>query len=398
MRAENARLERLQALPPLLRQGFRPFFLGGALWAPVALALWLLALTGRIALPSAFDPQAWHRHEMLFGYLAAVIAGYALTIMPNRTGRLPNAGAGLAGIAALWLAARLAVLGSAWLGPWFALLADAGFLLLLTALLAHEAWRAGQRRAPVVFALVTLTGACLLDHGALLGWPVPAGLGWRLAMAMVVLLISLVGGRIIPSFTHNWLARLGDRRALPGQPGRFDQLVLAVLGIALGGWILLPDSALTGALLVAAGLLKLARLARWQGHRALGEPLVIALHLAFLWLALGTLLLGASLLRPLVPASVALHLIGAGGAGTMTLAVMIRTIMRQQGRGQRADRLARTVLALVTLGTLLRAAAHWFPVGYDLALAIAVAAWGGAFVLFVAGYGPWMLGWRRARR
>src|SRR5574338_1191456 len=96
------RYSRMASAPPFLRGGFRPFFFAGPLWAVAALTLWLLALTGTIQLPTAFDPLAWHRHEMLFGFVGAIIAGFLLTAVPNWTGRLPIAGPPLAALFAMW--------------------------------------------------------------------------------------------------------------------------------------------------------------------------------------------------------------------------------------------------------------------------------------------------------
>src|SRR6476646_9979736 len=139
------RRARLAASPPFLRGGFRPFFFGGAAWAVLALLLWLLALSGTIILPSALDSLAWHRHEMLFGFVGAVICGFLLTAIPNWTGRLPIAGMPLAALFALWLAARLALLLSGVAGIAIAILLDVGFYLFLAGLFAREVASAGKR-------------------------------------------------------------------------------------------------------------------------------------------------------------------------------------------------------------------------------------------------------------
>src|SRR6187551_3140495 len=121
------RKARIAASPPILRGGFRPFFFFGAAWAVIALALWLGALLGGLALPIAFDALSWHRHEMLFGFVGAIVAGFLLTAIPNWTGRLPIAGWPLAALIGLWLAARLAVLWSGPLGLVVAAALDVGF-------------------------------------------------------------------------------------------------------------------------------------------------------------------------------------------------------------------------------------------------------------------------------
>lgn len=394
MKAENERHERLMRLPPFLRGGFRPFFLGGALWAPVVVTLWVLALTGALELPTRFDPLAWHRHEMLFGYLGAVIAGFLMTAIPNWTGRLPIAGARLAGFAALWLAARLAVLFSAVTGAWLAALLDSGFLAALAFFAGREVLAARNRNVPVVIAVALLALADGIDHAQALGYAVPDGLGWRLGFALVLMLVSLIGGRIIPSFTRNWLAKQGRKQGLPTQPDRFDAAALAVTGLALIGWTVAPDTQATGALLLAAGLLQAVRLSRWSGHRALREPLVLILHLSYAWIPLGLLLLGGSAFLWCIPASSALHALSAGAMASMTLAVMTRATLGHTGRTLRADRSTQAIYALVTVGALLRFAAPMLPFDYGHSIAAAGGMWSAAFLLFALAYGPKLLGAR----
>ncbi|QKS02141.1 NnrS family protein [Sphingomonas sp. CL5.1] len=379
-------------LPPLLRGGFRPFFLGGALWAVIVVALWVLAFAGRIALPTRFDALAWHRHEMLFGYLVAVIAGFLMTAIPNWTGRLPIAGGRLAALAGLWLAARAAVLFSAITGAALAFLLDVGFLATLGFVVAREVIAAKNRNVPIAVAIGILALADALDHAEALGLAVPAGLGWRLGFAIVLFLVSLIGGRIIPSFTRNWLAKQGRERGLPTQPGRFDVATLAVTGIALLVWAALPESKVAGALLVSAGLLQTVRLARWSGLRSWREPIVLILHVSYAWLPLGLLLLGGSLFVWCIPASSAIHALGAGAMASMTLAVMTRATLGHTGRQLRADRATQAIYLLLTSGAALRFAAPMLPVDYVGAIALAGALWGGAFLLFLLVYAPKLLG------
>ena len=151
------RRRRMAATHPFLRGGFRPFFFGGPVWAVVALGLWLCSLAGKIALPTAFDPLAWHRHEMLFGFVGAVIAGFLLTAIPNWTGRLPIAGRPLLALFGLWLAARLAVLFSGFVGLVPAALLDVGFFVALAGLAAREVLEANNRNLPIV-GIVLLFG------------------------------------------------------------------------------------------------------------------------------------------------------------------------------------------------------------------------------------------------
>jgi len=385
------RRARLLALPPVLRAGFRPFFFLGALWAIVVVALWVAAMAGTVTLPTLIDPLAWHRHEMLFGYLSAVIAGFLLTAIPNWTGRLPVAGPALAALVSLWVAARLAMLFSAWIGATVALLLDVGFLLVLASLCAREVFIARNRNVPVVGAVLLLALASGVDHAEALGVIATDGLGWRAGFALVLLLITLIGGRIIPSFTTNWLKKQGQSR-LPGQPSAFDAIVIGATALALCSWIFAIGPGLTGPLLIAAGMLQLARLSRWSGLRTIADPLVFVLHLSYAWLPLGLILLGMSLLAPTQPASSALHALAAGAMASMTLAVMTRATLGHTGRELRAGVGTNAIYLLVTAGAALRVAAPWLPFDYLLLIQIAGAFWGGAFLLFLAMYGPKLLG------
>lgn len=394
MKAEDERYRRLMALPPLLRGGFRPFFLGGAIWAVVVVSLWVLTLAGRMELPTTFDPLGWHRHEMLFGYLGGAIAGFLMTAIPNWTGRLPMAGARLAGLAGLWLAARVAVLFSSYTGPVLALILDVGFLTTLAFVAGREVIAARNRNLPVVVAAGLLALASALDHAEALGLAVPAGIGWRLGFGIVLLMVSLIGGRIIPSFTRNWLSKQGQEKGLPTQPDRFDVATLVLTGLSLAAWTLLPDAAVTGGLLVAAGLLQAVRLARWSGQRTWREPIVLILHISYAWLPLGLLLLGGGSFVWCIPASSAIHALSAGAMASMTLAVMTRATLGHTGRQLRADRWTKAIYVLVTAGAALRFAAPMLPVDYTIAIAVAGSLWCAAFVAFVIAYGPKLVGAR----
>jgi uncharacterized protein involved in response to NO len=384
------RRERMAAAPPFLRGGFRPFFFGGATWAAAAVLLWLPMLVGLITLPSAFDPLAWHRHEMLFGFVGAVIAGFLLTAIPNWTGRLPIAGAPLAAFAGLWLAARVAVLFSATVGPAVAAALDVGFYLLLAALSAREILAAKNRNLPIVGIVLLIGLANAADHAANAGLIEAGDGGLRGAIALVVLLVSVIGGRIVPSFTRNWMARRGIKDRLPTQPGRFDLGVIAVTAIGMLAWIVASTSPLAGTLLLAAGVLQAARLSRWGGLRTIRDPLVIVLHVGYAWIPVGLLLLGFSILEPSVPRSAAIHALTTGAFGTMILAVMTRATLGHTGRELNANAPTALLYLLVTIAALLRviAALGWVP--YLIGLEISAAAWVAAFVIFLAVYGPMM--------
>jgi len=229
-----AAIPRLQAWtgPALFSYGFRPFFLVGALYSGVAVLMWLPMLYGEIALSTAFAPRDWHVHEMLYGYVPAVLTGFLLTAIPNWTGRLPIQGMPLAGLFTVWLAGRVAVTVSAGIG-WAAAAAIDGAFLLLVAAAAGREIMAGRnwRNLPVVALLTALAAGNIAFHleAHLAG---VADYAARFGIAVAVMLISLVGGRLIPSFTHNWLVRENPGR-LPAPFGRFDVVVVAASGLAL---------------------------------------------------------------------------------------------------------------------------------------------------------------------
>lgn len=386
------RKARMAASPPILRGGFRPFFLVGALWAVIALALWLFALLGGLELPSAFDPLAWHRHEMLFGFVGAMVAGFLLTAIPNWTGRLPIAGWPLAALVGLWFAGRLAVLFSGAIGFAAAALLDVGFYAVMAFVGAREILAAKNRNLPLVAMILLFGAADATDYAAVSGVLADGEVGFRAGIALVTVMISVIGGRIIPSFTRNWLVKQGREQGLPGQPNRFDLAVIVFTALALLGWVLAPGAPLTGGVLVSAGALQLVRLARWSGWRTVSDPLLLVLHVGYLWVPAGLGLLGWSVLDPALPRTAAIHALTAGAMATMILAVSTRATLGHTGRELRAGTLTVGAYWLVTLGALLRLAASLGWVGYQAGLELAGALWAGSFVLFLAAYGPILFG------
>lgn len=383
---------RIAATPPILHYGFRPFFFLAALYAGLAIPLWLWMYFSGVVLPGPFPGLNWHAHEMLFGYLGAVITGFILTAIPNWTGRLPLSGSPLAVLVALWIAGRAACMLMP--NPLAAMAIDLAF----PAVLAFAVWRevlAGQnwKNAPVA-VMVTLFGlASATDHAANLGL-FSHDFGQRLALAVAAVLIALIGGRIVPSFTRNWLVKAG-RRALPASFGRLDKAALAVTVVAALAWVAAPDMTATGILLGAAGILLALRLARWQGGQTVPEPILLVLHAGYGWLAASVFLIGLSVLFPSIPQSAALHALTAGAVGTMTLAVMTRASLGHTGREIVADRSVVAMYVLVSAGAALRVAAPFTHAWYPETLTLGGLLWSGGFLLFAIRYAPILWG-RRA--
>ncbi len=389
---EIERRVRPSASPIIFQGGFRLLFLGGALWALVVVALWVAALSGAIVLPTVMDPLAWHQHEMLFGYLSAVIAGFLTAAIPNWTGRPPAAGLPVAAFVGAWLAARLAILFSVAIPPIVGAALDVGFLMLLLAYATREVFAAGNRNKPILVVIFLFALASGLDHADAMGAPVADGIGMRAGFALVLVLIAIIGGRIIPAFTRNWLNRQGLTERLPAQMNAFDKIAIAILCLALASWTAMPAAQPTALLLIAAGVLHVVRLARWAGLSAVPDPLVFILHMSYAWLPVGLALLGASIVSPDIPVSGAMHALAAGAMASMTLAVMTRATRGHTGRPLEADRATILIYVLVTLGAMLRVAAPLLPIDYMLSIRLAGGLWGAAFLLFALVYGPMLLG------
>ena len=237
--AERAAARRSHDGPALFSFGFRPFFLLAAVWAPVVLLLSLWMMFGDLRLPVAWAPVDWHMHEMLFGYLAAAIAGFLLTAVPNWTGRLPVSGGRLAMLVALWLLGRVAMLATDWIGTPAAAAVDLLFLAAFGLVAAREI-AAGKnwRNLPMVAAIAALFVANALFHAEMMDLA-PPGIATRLGITVVTLLVALIGGRVVPSFTRNWLARQ-ESDALPAAFGGFDKLALVATLVALVGGVRSP--------------------------------------------------------------------------------------------------------------------------------------------------------------
>jgi uncharacterized protein involved in response to NO len=350
--------------------------------------IWLPLFFGDLQIPTSFSPVDWHVHEMLYGYLPAIIAGFLLTAIPNWTGRPPLRGWPLAFLVAIWLAGRLAIGFSAVIGSAPAAVIDTVFLVLMAAAATREVVLARNWRnlAPIGMVIVFIAGNIIFHIEA--GRSGSADLGRRVGIAAAIALITLIGGRVIPSFTRNWLAR-ENPGPLPAQPGAFDFGSLLVSTLALVVWIALPELATTAALILIAGIAHALRLARWAGYRTLRNPLLLILHLGYAFVPLGFLLLGGSILFPLeIPASAATHAWTAGAIGTMTLAMMTRVSLGHTGRKLSADPLTIVICAAVVIAASARIAAAFEPGWSLLLLQLAGGSWALAFILFAVGYGP----------
>ncbi len=374
--------------PALLSFGFRPFFLAASLFALLAIPAWLLIWRGALPTPGPLGAVDWHIHEMTFGYAAAVVAGFLFTAVPNWTGRMPVRGWPLLVLVALWLVGRLAVSGALGVGGVGAAVLDSLFLFAVAAMIAREIV-AGRnwRNLKVLVPITLLACANVLFHVESITQGT-ADYGRRLGIGLLVFLIMLIGGRVVPSFTRNWMAQRGAAR-LPIPFNRFDGICLAFGGAALLAWTFAQWSMAAALLLGAAGLLHLVRLVRWRGHATLANPLLAMLHVAYLFIPAG--LIGTGLgAAGLVSTQVGAHLLTIGGVGGMTMAVMMRATMGHTGRALAAGPLLTAAFGLLALAALARlAGATDLIPGYD-GITLAALLWTAAYALLCARIGPWL--------
>lgn len=373
--------------PALFSYGFRPFFLGGALFAGVAVPVWVLTFAGAIGSSFLYAPREWHVHEMLFGFLPAVMTGFLLTAIPNWTGRLPLRGMPLVSLWVLWLAGRLFVAAPGPI-PVIAAVIDASFLVMLATFVWREIAAAGSwDRLPIGLLISLYTGANILFHVLALhgsATDVPE----RLALSIILLLLTVIGGRVTPVFTGEYL----KEQRITIQPASFsfvDRLSMLLVLIAALAWIVQPEGQAAGALFIAAGLANLIRLSRWRGWMAWREPLVFILTVGYGWVALSLLALGGALLD-MLPAANAVHALTTGAVGTMTLAIMTRASLGHTGRPKHAGPVTLAIYLLVNLGAIVRVftPASDDPTGLThLLLGMAAGGWSGAYLLFALVYG-----------
>lgn len=378
--------------PPVLSYGFRPFFLLAGIFAIAAMVGWIGALIAGWEIGGDYGMLNWHAHEMLFGYTSAALAGYMLTAIPNWTGRLPVSGLPLLGLVAVWLVGRLVMAVPGIIGLPLSMLVEACFLSLMAAIAATEII-AGKnwKNLKILAGLSALSLVNIAFHVSVAfnGMALEAS---RAGVAIYVMLIAIVGGRIVPSFTRNWLAKAGSPR-LPAPFGRFDIVATAWLLVALAVWVVFPETIVTACSAVGAAILHAVRLARWHGQRTVDEPLLLALHVGYAFIPLGMLSVALASLGWIANAS-ALHVLTVGAIAGMTFAVMTRATLGHTGRALTASPRTSVAYLALTLSAVLRPFAELIPSQYHLLLSLSGACWLIAFGLFVLEFGPMLVSQR----
>ncbi|NIZ10064.1 NnrS family protein [Pseudooceanicola sp. HF7] len=382
--------------PALFSYGFRPFFLAATLFALLVIPAWWLIWRGAMALSGPFMPVDWHIHEMVFGYGAAVVAGFLFTAVPNWTGRLPTRGWPLVALLAVWLAGRAAVAGLAGLGALPVLLFDQLFLLTVAAMITREILAGKNWRNLKVLVPVTLLWlANVLFHVESMTQGA-ADMSRRFGIGLLIFLVMLIGGRILPSFTRNWLVQRGAQR-LPVAFNGLDAASLLAAALALLAWTFAPFGWPCAVLAALAGALQLVRLSRWCGDQSWPSPLLLMLHLSYAAIPVGFLMiaLGAA---GLLGVAVGVHVFGIAAIGGMTVAVMMRATMGHTGRPLQAGRALTTAFALVFTAAIFRVAGPGVALGRFDGVDLCVVLWTAGFALLAWRIGPWLAGPKQYRK
>ncbi len=373
---------------PIFSYGFRPFFLSASVFAGVVLPIWAMYLSGSHNTDFLYGPREWHVHEMVFGFLPAVIAGFLLTAMPNWTDRPPIKGLPLIVLWALWLAGRL-VIALPWPPPIVCAIIDAAFPLALAVIVWREiAMGKAWDRSPIGVLISLFAIANILFHVQALN-DSATDLPERMGFMVIILLLALIGGRVAPGFTEDFM----EERGLPQRPpdfSRFDGAILLLTALAAIIWTVLPQAAVTGWLLIVAGLMNIVRLSRWYGWLTWREPLVLILHVGYGWLAMSLLIMGSATLGWGLYQNDALHALTTGAIGSMTLAIMTRASLGHTGRPKYAGPMTIMIYSLVNLGALLRVFGPITDLPTSLVFGGSALLWSGAYVLFALVYGPYL--------
>ncbi|WP_431285068.1 NnrS family protein [Humitalea sp. 24SJ18S-53] len=378
----------------LFAHGFRPFFLMAALVAPAAIGVWVLTLAG-FALPEGpLPPMRWHAHEALGGFVAAAMIGFLMTAIPNWTGRRGYSGAPLVVLATLFLAARFAMLPGSpvpiEIAALFALAPlPATLLLVLPALLKAKAPRLF---GPPALVLVFWSGQVMMLAEEAGWWTSPGWAVGQLLMAdMALLLVVLIGGRIVPSFTLNALRKTRWPAEAQPLPGVDRAAILAVAAVAVVD-LAAPGSLPAGLVAAIAAVLVALRLSRWHGLRTLRWPILWVLHLAYALIPVALAVKAVSLLSEAPWASAWLHLQMAGAVSLMIVAVMTRATLGHTGNALVAAPAAVAAYVLLLAAALLRVFSSVAGVDALTVLIVAALCWVTAFLLILMVYAPMLLG------
>ncbi|HLZ98487.1 MAG TPA: NnrS family protein [Steroidobacteraceae bacterium] len=376
----------------LFAYGFRSqFFLAGV--AALALVpLWAVSFVAGTSIGSGWPPTLWHAHEMLFGFIASAIAGFMLTAVPSWTGQKGFAGRPLIALALVWLAARLLILTSSLWPPLLPAIVDLAFLPLLGVLVMIPLVRSRNRNTPLLAVLAAFWLTNVVFHVGL--WHHDAPLARNaliIGIDITLLLVTVIGGRIVPAFTSAALRQQGIDGALKSRTAVTVLSIAAMVGVIICDMVR-PDSRIAGGIAGIAAVLQAVRLVQWRSLRTLRQPIVWILHLAYAWLPVGLGLKAAALLGGYGFAAFWLHALTIGTLTTMITAVMTRASLGHTGRPLTVHGLTTLAYVLLTAAAAARVFGLSFGMSYPTVITVAAILWTAAFALFIGVYAPILWG------
>lgn len=386
-------LEKTQQIAPLFRLGFRPFFLGGALFSVFTMLIWLLLYSGVLNFQPLGGGYWWHIHEMIFGFGCAIIAGFLLTAVQTWTGLPAVQGKTLTALFTLWLIGRVLVMSPGLLGTTFTTLVDLAFLPTVAFILAKPILAVKQYRNLFFVPLLAFFTIANVQMHASIYYPSsvsPQTAGYASVM-LVTLLISIMAGRVVPMFTANG-TKTAKASALPW----LDKLTNGSLALITILLLLHPfigmNNFYIGIIFIFAGIFQTIRWFRWRPWITLEIPLLWSLHLTIKVLAFGLILLGLSYLTPKIPSNHIWHLLTIGGIGGVILAMISRVSLGHTGRPLQAPKLMSLAFLTIALASILRSLGPWLmPTKTLLFIDISGFLWIVSFTLFIVFYGPMLL-------
>ncbi len=368
---------------------FRVFFLATALYGIAVVIAWMSYLFGGIPLPLGWTSLHWHSHEMLYGFTSAAIAGFILTAVCNWTGAPPLKGGKLLALVGLWLAGRLSLWTASWLPAGTAMLIDGLFFPILALYLLQLLLRHGNQRNLVLVAILLLLGMgnLAMHWGFLTGKTAWLVQGEQLAFGLITLIMIVIGGRIIPAFSRNWLRQRGGNEGAVKSSNRTDAITLILSAAVIPVDVWLGSGTVAALVILAAAAANAWRLWSWSGWLTRAEPLLWILHLGYAWIIAGLLLKGMAALNLIAP-SVWQHALGVGAMGTLILGVMTRVALGHTGRALTLPTFGVIIYLAISIAALSRVLAALGWINYSFGLMLAASGWTLAFALFLLLYWP----------
>ena len=377
----------------LFAYGFRSNFLLAGIAAMLLVPMWALSFVTGTAPGSSWPPTLWHAHEMLFGFIASAMAGFLLTAVPSWTGEKGFAGRPLVILAGIWLAARILIASSSLWPAALIAVVDLAFFPALGVLVARPLLRSRNRNTPLLAVLAVLWLTDLVFQIGLMRNNPPLALhALHVGIDVVLVLVTVIGGRIVPSFTSSALRPLGLQDAVRNKPALTGLAIAGMIGVVLGD-VFWPESGAAGAIAAVAAVLQAARMLQWATWRTLRQPIVWVLHVSYAWLPVGLALKAAALLSGATFAAFWLHALTIGALATMIMGVMTRASLGHTGRALVVDPLITLAYLLLTAAALMRVfGLSVFQLNYPVVIIWSALFWTMAFALVVAVYAPILCG------